>query len=341
MIYKFNREVFSSTDSEAQFVIAKLIGYFIDGRFLWDLANLTEVYDNDEFPFEETETFNYLSDPLKANLGDILDGILQLSSYITQPQLHYFRTISVGFAEAEVKPSDVLRIIEQPSMIFLENLTNDWNFIRGVIDNYAKHKLQRSVFGKLKDAYESYRIIPIGVGGGGEFAKYIKTFYDGFYRGIGRQKVIAVFDSDRENHTAINDKWYNLLKYLKNGRDFELTNSDEWHFNESDLILWHMLYKREQENYIPKDMLLAFESLPNEARQEIENMTPEEFDFFNFGGYLDSFKNETSKFFLEIPIREALEERCAHHKISVETPTGILEDVSELNKILQMIVKIL
>ncbi|EOR96310.1 hypothetical protein ADIARSV_0545 [Arcticibacter svalbardensis MN12-7] len=343
MIFKFNPALFYVDNAELQKTLLRLILDFTDRRYLWDFENLTEIiYNDDNAFFDNSITARYLPEPILQELEDRIDIILQQSAYISQPQKFYFTTIVIGLEADETSPNDALRISELPSLIFLENGTNDWNFIKGIIDNYANHNTKKTVFKAVQQAYLSNRLVPVGLGGAGELIKVIKAYISGNYVDIQRHKLMTVFDSDRDNSVSINNKWHNALTYLKNDRAFDITNVVEWSYANEDRINWHMLYKREIENYIPKELLFSnIEQLTEEAKKEIDQLTPDGYDFFNFDKYLEDHKNRTSELFLITSNRVILEQRCIHHSVKAEVPSGILEDIVELESIMQMVAKLI
>jgi len=341
MIISFNPGIFNIDDDQVHKDIAKFLLEFLDKKFFWDTDNLYEIFFDDREILENSKTREYLGDKMVLELAELANYYIERGIYSTKLHNYYLEKIVIGFGFGELSPALALKLIRSPSLVLLENQTNDWKFIRGIIKNYCANGKKKSVFKLIDDAVERSELVPSQVGGGGEFIKVISSHCDQLYKDIEIYKLIAIFDSDRNSSDEINFKWYNLVSYLKNA-EFDRTISENWIYAPGDKILWHMLYKREIENYIPKKLLFEkFHDLPLDFVEKIESLSDDEHDFFNFDAYLEDKKNESSDVFLLHPIRDLIVDRCKHHKISTETHTGILEDIDEPELILQQLAKLI
>lgn len=342
MIFSFNPEVFEVEDNKIQLDVTSILIQFLSKKFLWDSDNLFSIFFDDEKSiFDNSKTRKYVTDELAIEIGELANFYLDQSAYITDLHKFYLNSIVIGVRPGEVSPSIALKLLSEPALVLLENSTNDWNFIRGIIRNYCTHKRKKNIFEMIDEAVECYNLIPYQVGGGGEFVKVIGTHISGRYRDISLFKLIAIFDSDRGDKDSFNEKWYNLVRFLK-GQEFDRQIHENWEPRSQDIILWHMLYKREIENYIPKDLL--FECFPEfsiDDKEIIDVLTPDEYDFFNFDPYLEDHKNESSKIFLKEQIRTQIQQRCSHHLVSAEKHNKILEQIEEPEFILQKLAKLI
>jgi len=162
------------------------------------------------------------------------------------------------------------------------------------------------------------------------------------YAGIIEEKTLSIFDSDRDSSDFVKRDKYNMLEFLK-GRKFDIQDSVEWSYQVHDRFLWHMWYKRELENYVPLATLYdAYPEIDALVQKQISDSDEEAQDFFKFGTILaKGYKNTAPELFLKIGITEKLQTKCAHHTVKIELPNGTLTDVTEIEKVLLMIARII
>ena len=342
MIIKFNPSLFEIEDRAIQREILKFILDFLNDSFIWDLDNINEIFGNDGEFYNTKFARAMIADGLSDHLADNLDLIFKRSSYLTKAHKHYLSTITVGTGKNEIHPLNAHGLLSLASVVVLENGDNDWNFIKGIVDNYQSQKDRKPIYALIKKAIDTHRLIPENAGGSGGILKRTRFLAEGTYQNFFTVKMALVFDSDRSNASGLNDKWVPLLSWLKK-RTFEKKDVLEFESSNSDLIGWHMLYKREMENYIPLEMLYLKAEIKDTNKVTLASLTPSEHDFYNFDGILvdPELKNELPTLFQNKGIRPQLESRCAHHKIQVDIPGEILEEVCELEKILLIIAKII
>jgi len=157
--------------------------------------------------------------------------------------------------------------------------------------------------------------------------------------GILKYKVATLFDSDRNDNNSISHEQKLIIEFIKNKK----VNSCDVIHEDTDIIVWHMLYKRELENYVPKDLLMQHENIST-SLEKIQCMSQDEYDFTKFEDMLKKevdVKNVFPELFLTQWTKDKLEQRCAHHKVNIELPNGTLEQVSEMEQILLKIAKII
>ncbi|MDR2272074.1 MAG: hypothetical protein LBF27_14305 [Sphingobacterium sp.] len=345
MIFKFNEAVFNCEDIAVQKALIRIFCDFLDDRFLWDLDNLTYLFynnDRDIQIIEESILWTGIGDILQREIAESTYVKTQLGSYVTDKMKYYLQTLTVGLENDEVNPIQVIKILTYKSHVIVENNLNDWNFITGIVNNYANFSGKKSIYKLIKKSIEKQFLESKGFGGGGEIKKNLESLVANSYEGIHTYKLAALFDSDRESlDVNINNGIYKLLVTLKK-RDFDRTDPSELVYSNGDLIGWHMLYKREIENYIPLELLYSkFPTIDGERKKELNKLDNSQLDFYNFDACKEITKNEASEIFLATPIREQLANRCMHHKVRIETPNDILEEVDELEKILLMLAKII
>jgi len=344
MIFKFNAAVFNSSDQNTQRTLNRIFLDFLDDHFLWDMDNLTYLFLNDENDvqiLEDTSLWKNLGLHLQNQIAEHIFLKAQQSTYITNQKKFYLSTIIIGENEGEVNPIHAYRIINEKSLVVIENNLNDWNFISGIIKNYANYSNKKNIYKVVKKAIDDNRLQAMGYGGGGEIKKNLKVLVSNSYEYIYKYKLATLFDSDRNSSDeVIKNDIYNRLVFLK-GRDFDKTKSEELSHSSSDILRWHMLYKREIENYIPLHLIYSsFPSIDESNQEKLNSLKKEELDFYNFGKFDEVKKNEASQIFLTDSIRESLSLRCDHHMVKADTPNNTLEDIDELEKIILMLAKI-
>lgn len=344
MIFKFNSSVFNSTDIGIQRALTRIFLDFLDDHFLWDMENLTSLFLNEDRAIqilEDTLHWQSLGKQLQDQIAEHIFIKAEQSTYITDQKKFYLSTIVIGEDEGDINPIFAVRLINEKSIVVIENNLNDWNFIRGIVKNYANYSNKKNIYRVVKKAVEENRLQARGFGGGGEIKKNLEMLVNKDYDFIYKYKIATLFDSDRNSsHEDIKKEIYNRLVYLK-GRDFDAKNIVELNYSSSDLLGWHMLYKREIENYIPLHLIHStFPSIDESKREILNKLKEEQLDFFNFGEFDEVKKNEASQIFLTDSIREDLSSRCGHHKVKADTPNNILEDIDELEKIILMLAKI-
>lgn len=344
MIFKFNEAIFNSQDRDVRTALTRILCDFLDDRFLWDLDNLTSLFLDDRKEIqtiEESLHWKELGTFLQNQIVEQIFIKAEQSAYITDIKKFYLSTITIGDGADEVNPKEAIKILNEKSFVVIENHLNDWNFINGIIKNYANYSGKKNIYRIINKSVEDNYLQPRGFGGGGEIKKNLENLTTTSYNGIYRYKIATLFDSDRnEINEKINNTIFYLLTFLK-GRDFDPTDISELTYSPDDVMLWHMLYKREIENYIPLELLYSsFPAISSAKQTELNNLDKDQLDFYNFDFCPEVTKNEASKIFLNNSIREQLAYRCEHHKIKAEKPNGILEDVDELERILLMLAKI-
>lgn len=344
MIIKFNEEVFNSKNPSVLKDLTRLILDFLDDRFLWDLDNLIYLFLDDEREtqiIEETNHWQGLGDLLKNEIYEHICVKIEQAAYITDQKKFYLSSIIIGEGNGEITPNEALKILTEKSLVVVENNLNDWNFVFGILKNYANYSNKKNIYKIIKKAVEDNYLQPRGFGGAGEIKKNLESLITTSYKNIFKFKLSTLFDSDlKKAEGIISNTVFYLLLFLK-GRKFDRTDKKEHIHSSNDLIQWHMLYKREIENYVPLDLMLStFPDIPAEKQAILNNMDKDQLDFYNFGECQEITKNGASKIFLTDSIREKLSHRVEHHKLKSETPNNILEDVDELEKILIMLAKI-
>lgn len=343
MILSFNPSVFTSEEDDFSHQLFKLILSFFDNAFLWDIDNIDALFisQDGEFQFETPFTKMYFTEKLLGSFEIKIGEAFAMATYNTSLHNKYLTRIIVGTAEGEVHPKEAFKIVNYEAILIVENGANDGNFIHGLAKNYSMFSERKSIYQLVEDAFKKVRIICSNGGGVGGLPAQIDSHLKK-YRAIASYKFFVLFDSDRSASTEINRKHRKLLEVLKN-RKFDIDDATEWVFQKGDLYLWHMLYKREMENYVPLPILFEqYSEIPVAQKKVIEGFSKEQEDFFKFGPILSGeYKTDIPLLFSKEGIAEQLEEKCKHHFVKIELPNDTLKDVTEIEKILLMIARII
>lgn len=227
------------------------------------------------------------------------------------------------------------KYLEQPFLLIIENSLNDAPFFDALIKHFPENAA------KLKQ-HKVERWFQYDMGGGSSIQHNIKAKIKSFEGGIYRKnaheylRCFVIIDSDRKYpEMPLDTKTMNLIQFL-----------------ESKSIPYHILEKREMENYLPKE---AYAGITNKNRMTdaFLRLSPLQMDFFDiedgfigksfdeldvkvqnllndvsladkqlfqeyslksFNGGKNNFKAEFPKLFLSTKVtKENLMARCAHH----------------------------
>lgn len=339
MIVEIDENIFFSDDEEILKDLAFIVReeMLLDKHF-WNVENIQENLDL----IKETEWYlDYLSTMDQQGFEEVLDAIISKSAYITKMHTKYLTSIKIGESGSQISLRDAKVLLHERSKVIVENATNDWKFIKGLIEKYKNHKTKKTVFKLLHKALNNNWIEPEHAGGKTGIQTRIIDLLDR-YGDAYRLKLATLFDSDCTSpKKELKKEVKKLLGFLKS----EHSEKVDDRFNPNKyVIIWHMLFKREIENYLP--LVVIEEHSPEEKTicATLKKLKPEELDYIDME---EQFKNLNVKrgfpeLFLDKKWRKnLLEERCSHHLEQIETPNNILEEISEMEVILLKLVKII
>ncbi len=349
MIISFNPIIFQSQDIGIQSALAKILRELMQTSIHFiDIKSIDAIFYNDrrEYIFDSSITAKmYLSDNERRNLKEFLSKKIHVA--ITSLHKNHLRHLVIGIDEdnEEVNPENAYKIIKERSKVIVENGINDWKFIQGICQVYSSCKTGRqSIYKLLNKAIKDEIIESDHCGGVGEITKITQRWiHSDRYKNIFQYKLMAVFDSDKKNSNE-STPYKSKIEYFKK-RTIETLQPMDCQYEPADLIIWHILYKRKIENYIPLNVLLMNISSINQVQEiDLKGKTPDELDFIeykqnNIGIGESKIKDKFPEMFLlsNFSYRE-LEERCEHHKVFLLEAN---EDVSEIEQILLKIAKII
>ncbi len=348
MIISFNQCVFQSQDMETQKTLAKIIMALMENHHhLIDFKSIRSVFynENNQYVFDLNEISNLHMSVLQRR---ILKEFLSKESHRNITSLHnqHLVRIIVGMDEKnnEIHPYNAHKIIKERSKILVENGINDWKFIKGICQKYSSAKIKRrSIYKMIDEAIKNEFLEAEHCGGIGDIKKITQKWINSSrYKSIFKYKLMAVFDSDREKSDEVT-KHKDKIKYFKQ-LEKEIENIINYEYEFNDLIVWHVLYKRKIENYIPLSILLNhLSSITQVQKRDLESKTNEELDFLEYGENnigigKSKIKDQFPSIFLHNFSYRDFEKRCEHHKTFLELES---ENISEIEQILLKIVKIL
>ena len=347
MIIKFNPSLFLDQLDEIHSKVARILLEIMEDRFLWDLENLTEIVYNDIEDFwSKPFTAKYLAPADMAKLKEKVMTSIELSAYITNEHHFYLSNLTIGTGVGEILPQEAYKIITLPSKLVVENANNDWKFIRGVADKYTGAKKRRLIYRLLNKAIINGWIEAENAGGIQGIEARVTALKDNRYKEIEKYKIAALFDSDRSSPSGFDPNQKKLIEFLKGEKLQNVALSDVSH-EDTDIIIWHKLYKRELENYVPLPVLFKeVLSLTPAIKKDLQNKNSEELDFIKYEDYLASIKEIDVKevfpnLFLTDFARAELEFACSHHHVKIDAPNDNLEVVSEIELILTKLVRLI
>jgi hypothetical protein len=349
MIISFNFSIFQSQDDEIQATLAEiLIGLMKTNIHFIHPKSINAIFykENGEYIFDSNAiSKRHLSIQEQRNLKEFLRK--KSLEAITDLHKRHFVHIIVGLDESkkEIHPKMVCEIIKERSKIIVENGINDWKFIQGICQKYSGGRTKRQSIYKLIDRAIKEQIIePEHAGGVGEIPKVTKRWIENErYKNIFQYKLMAIFDSDRENPDELTRNKC-TIEYFR-GRIIDNTNACK--YESTDLIIWHMLYKKKIENYIPLNVLFtsleSITSITKAQEDSLNTKTYKELDFMeytkdNIGIGKQSRKEQFPNMFLSNFSYHEFEKRCGHHKVFLEEANEL---VSEIEQILLKIAKII
>ncbi len=153
---------------------------------------------------------------------------------VASSQRQDYRCITIGCGEKMQTLENAYLILNEPSLIIVENGTNDSSVITRWAECYKGEGNIGDINATICDAFEDNRVRFLGAGGGsGTIRKRIEDQYK-VYGNCSQLKIMSVFDSDK---TSIDDD----VDHQKSLKDFLVDSNFEY----------HCLIKREMENYFP------------------------------------------------------------------------------------------
>lgn len=344
MIISFNSTIFQTQDSDIQAILANILVELLKDRHFINPQSIKIIFFDQEnkYIFNENNIAKlHLSEKEKRDLKNYINNNRKP---ITQLHISHLTQITIGtnLDLQEIHPHDAYKIIKERSKIIVENGINDWKFIKGICQKYSSGGKRRSIYELLDKAIKNGIIESDNAGGIGEVTKITQRWIDDDrYHNIYRYKLMAIFDSDKQMsketpHTS-------QIEYFKR-KTITSIQSIDYEYQSTDLIIWHILYKRKIENYIPLEVLFnKITSITEVQKNYLKSKTNHDLDFMeynkeNIGIGGSQIKAQFPEMFLSHFSYRLLEQRCEHHKVFLLEAN---ENVSEIEQILLKIAKII
>jgi len=343
MIVTFDKKLFSSTDDENKKILARLIQLALEDAYQWDVDNLYEIFFEDEDLLISDHPFikRFLSEYDATTIIEYFKTIVGSAGYITLDQKYYMGKIAIGFSDTEIPPIAALNLFSLPSLLILENSINDWRIIKSICKKYENKKTKKNIYKKMYLDIQYGTLKPYNAGGKNNIINIMKDLIGNDYNDIYKFKLIAIFDSDRiDSSENLPSDTKPIVSYFKNKTVNYLS---EAFWEPTDVSLWHMLYKREFENYLPLTIIQGNKDIAKKESESLTEYEPSEYDFIDFESVISSVevKKVFPPLFEEDFTRDLIEGRCVHHKVDFELPNQTIEQISEIELILLKIAKII
>lgn len=345
MIISFNPAIFQTQDDDMQSILADILIELLKDNHFIDPRSIASIF------FDNENRYIFSKNKIaKSYLSDTKRDYLKL--YITnnrKPITSLYRDhithITIGTDAGEINPRDAHKILTERSKIIVENRINDGKFIQGIAQKYSSHKKRGSIYLLITRAFKLRTIECDHAGGIGEIIKTTQFLIkDQGYDYIYKYKLMTIFDSDKSHINHFNTRYTKLIEFLKNRTICNPPATNDIIYEKDDLIIWHILYKRKIENYIPLDILFKKATLiTQDQKDHLSSKSESDLDFLEYNkdgnniGQIN-IKEEFPEMFLGDFSYRLLEQRCQHHKVFIPEENEL---VSELEQILLKIAKII
>lgn len=181
---------------------------------------------------------------------------------ITQTKRHYLSTVTVGYENNMLSPAEVVKCLDKPSQVIVENAQNDWAVICKWIDLMKNDRTYKDVCTIVCKRKDASMLSYYNAGSCGQIVNSIELCKKVF-GGVLPYKVTLLVDSDKSSPSAaLSNEKQNILDAMS---DYGMDG--------------HILWKREMENYFSEDVYRAARMIDPHAT--IPNYTPEDWDFMD------------------------------------------------------------
>ena len=176
----------------------------------------------------------------------------------------YQTTVTVGYGSGMLSVEEMALLVEEPSVVVLENGRYDWAVIKRWIKLYRKERGFDTINQQVHRAITGYLLREHNAGGGNGSIANVMTVLMPIYKDLHALRLTTVFDSDKTSaHDTVDHN--QSLKAFLNGNH----------------IGWHELAKREIENYFDFETYRRAGLLTDNT--QICTMPLEEWDFHDIG----------------------------------------------------------
>ena len=173
-------------------------------------------------------------------------------------------TVTVGYGSGMLSVEEMALLVEEPSVVVLENGRYDWAVIKRWIKLYRKERGFDTINQQVHRAVTGHLLREHHAGGGSGNITNVMTVLMPIYKGLHALRLTTIFDSDKTSAHDTVDHNQNLKVFL-----------DENH------IGWYELAKREIENYFDFETYRRAGLLTDNT--QTNTMPSEEWDFHDIG----------------------------------------------------------
>lgn len=264
--------------------VESMMSFFYEERHTWFIEDEEKIFQSEWF-LENT--------PKKQQI--IRENIEKFISHYENERNYYLR---LPLFSVKVEDKENARTILQAPLYIIGEGASDRDFLTLLIGKFAKIKNPFAL--QLENAIQNHWAIIIG-GGGNTWEKEKNHLYSKY----GKNRIFVFSDSDKLYSTHESDKQKSVEKTCyKKG------------------VLFHTLYKREIENYLPLKalQLFAYDIGKSAIYEEFEKLSTDERDFYDME---NGFKAGESRNFLAIQQENGLFIQLQQDQISrLETGFG-------------------
>ena len=213
------------------------------------------------------EVFDNFSETINKNIYNYYEKFINDS-----PNINYFVS-NIENGENYFNPNDAIDFFNLPLLIILENNDNDAFFLDAIIREFKKSSK------KIRNFRDNLWIKYINSGGSGNVEHSINAEIRNVGGNLKFLKCFVLLDSDLEFPQVVNLKRERLINYL-NGLN----------------VKYHILEKREVENYLPIDLFNLINPSDVFVRTYCDLLTPIQRDFIDIEkGFNKSIENIESE----------------------------------------------
>lgn len=271
----------------------------------------------------ENSVWKWIEDNLLKNTTytsrwdyDIISKNLELRDISLEKQ-KYLSEVIVGTNHDMLTPQEALVLVNKPSLVIVENETNDWPVIRKWIDlfkNEKKYKTINTIVCKRKD---NKYLKAYNAGSCGQIINTIDQRIKEYGRGT-KYKITTVLDSDKTNPTdAFSNEKLKIMDHLSDKN-----------------IEGHILFKREMENYFPIKVYEKAKKI--KGNKDIPKFTEEEWDYVDVEN-TDFIKYKKK----DLPeLTEYLEKNDLYERINTQNINYMYENMNEIQMIILKLAKL-
>ena len=174
----------------------------------------------------------------------------------------YQRHVTIGYNTNMLPIEKMALLVEEPSVVVLENGRYDWAVIKKWIELYKNDRGLKTINQQVNRAVITHQLREHNAGGGNGSITNVITVLMPIYQGLHAFRLTTIFDSDKDSVDDASDHNQCLKVFLSKNQ-----------------IEWHELQKREIENYFDFETYRHAGLLANKT--QVYDFTAEKWDYLN------------------------------------------------------------